>query len=97
MLILLGLVLEFATVLYMKEEEPGTSVHKKLDQQLSSRTISSELPEADKIIADKDNVIERLRKENEDLLKEHSPTRLQARTQPYNKRSSNLNFLKEML
>ncbi|MBV9177644.1 MAG: hypothetical protein JO297_11465 [Nitrososphaeraceae archaeon] len=61
----------------MKEEEPGTSVHKKLDQQLSSRTISSELPEADKIIADKDNVIERLRKENEDLLKEHSPTRLQ--------------------
>jgi chromosome segregation ATPase len=39
-----------------------------------SRTSSPELLEANKIIADKDNMIERLRKENEDLLKQHNTT-----------------------
>jgi hypothetical protein len=57
-----------------KEEEPGTSFHKELDQQLSTRTISAELLEAHKIITDKDSIIERLRKENEELLKQHNTT-----------------------
>jgi hypothetical protein len=63
-----------------KEEEPGTSFHKELDQQLSTRTISAELLEASKIIADKDSIIERLRKEKEDLLKQHNPAIPQAQS-----------------
>ena len=56
-----------------KEEESSASFHNELDQQLSNRTISPELLEANRIIADKDIIIERLRKENEELLEQHNP------------------------
>ncbi|HEY6885758.1 MAG TPA: hypothetical protein VI278_17125 [Nitrososphaeraceae archaeon] len=57
-----------------KEEEARTSFYKELDQQLSSRTVSPDLLEASKIIAEKDDIIEELRKENEELLKQQNPT-----------------------
>ena len=63
-----------------KEEEAKTSFHKELDQELSSRTISPELLEAGKIISDKDSIIEGLRKEKEDLLKQHNPAIPQAQS-----------------
>jgi hypothetical protein len=56
------------------EEETTTSFHNEVEQELSSRTIFPELLEANKIIADKDSTIERLTKENEELLKQHNPT-----------------------
>jgi hypothetical protein len=55
-------------------EQESMSFNRELDQQLSTRTLSPELLEANKIIADKDNMIERLRNENEELLKQHNPT-----------------------
>jgi len=54
-------------------EQESMSFNRELDQQLSTRTLSPELLEASRIIADKDNMIERLRKEKE-LLKQHNPT-----------------------
>jgi hypothetical protein len=58
----------------IQKEEESRSFHKELDQKLSSRTISPDLLEANKIIADKDSIIERLTKENEELVKQHNPT-----------------------
>ena len=57
-----------------QKEEESRNFHKELDQQLSSRMSSPELLEAHKIITDKDSIIEKLRKENEDLLKQHNTT-----------------------
>jgi hypothetical protein len=56
-----------------QKEEESRSFLKELDQQLSNRTISPELLEANRIIVEKDIVIERLRKENEELLEQHNP------------------------
>jgi hypothetical protein len=53
------------------EEESRNSFHEELGQQLSGRTLSPELLEANKIIADKDREIEDLKKEREEMLKEY--------------------------
>jgi hypothetical protein len=55
-----------------QKDGKSTSFHKEHGQQLSSRTIYPELLEANKIIAEKDGVIESLTKENEELLKQHN-------------------------
>jgi hypothetical protein len=57
-----------------KEEESRTSFHEELDQQLSDRTLSPELLEAIKIIADRDREIEGLKKDREEMLKEYPIT-----------------------
>jgi hypothetical protein len=57
-----------------QKEEESRSFHNDLDQGLSCRTIFPELLEANRIIAERDSIIERLRKENEELLKQHNPT-----------------------
>jgi hypothetical protein len=57
-----------------QNEEESKSFHKELDKQLSSRTISPELLEANRIIAEKDRVIEGLTQENEELLKRDNPS-----------------------
>jgi hypothetical protein len=54
-----------------QKEEESNRFHKELDQELSGRTISPELLEANGITADKDRLIEGLSKENEELLKQH--------------------------
>ena len=57
---------------FSQKEQESRTFHNELNQQLSTRTISPELVEATKIIADKDRQIEELRKDREELLKESS-------------------------
>jgi hypothetical protein len=57
-----------------QKEEESNRFHKELDQELSGRTISPELLEANGITADKDRLIEGLSKENEELSKQHNRT-----------------------
>jgi hypothetical protein len=57
-----------------KEEESRTYFHEELGQQLSDRTLSPELLEANKIISDKDREIEDLKKDREEMLKEYPVT-----------------------
>ena len=63
-----------------QNEEESRSFHNELNQQLSSRTLSPELLEANKIIADKDQRIEELKKDKEKLLEkqqqQHHLTRI---------------------
>jgi vacuolar-type H+-ATPase subunit I/STV1 len=63
-----------------QNEEESRSFHNELNQQLSSRTLSPELLEANKIIADKDQRIEELKKDKEELLEkqqqQHHLTRI---------------------
>ena len=57
---------------FSQNEEESRTFHDQLDQQLSTRTISPELVEASKIIADRDTQIQELKKDKEDLLKQYS-------------------------
>jgi hypothetical protein len=59
---------------FKKEEESRTSFLEEVDQQLSGRTLSPELLEANNIIADKDRQIEDLKKDREEMLKEYPVT-----------------------
>jgi hypothetical protein len=56
-----------------KEEELRT-FHEEVDQQLSARTLSPELLEANKIISDRDREIEELKKDRTEMLKEYPVT-----------------------
>ena len=54
-----------------QKEEESTTFHNQLNQQLSTRALSAELLEANKIIADRDKEIEELKKDNGRLLNEY--------------------------
>jgi hypothetical protein len=58
----------------IKKEEESRTFQEELDQQLSDRTLSPELLEANKIISDKDREIEDLKKDREEMLKEYPVT-----------------------
>ena len=60
-----------AQFVVQKEEESRTPFHEELDQQLSGRTLSPELLEANKIIANRDRDIEDLKKDRDEMLKEY--------------------------
>jgi hypothetical protein len=64
----------------IQKEEESRSFNRELAKQLSTRTLFQELLEANKIITDKDSMIERLRKENEELVKQHNITSHQAQS-----------------
>jgi hypothetical protein len=57
-----------------KEEESRTSFLEEVGRQLSGRTLSPELIEANNIIADRDREIEELKKDREEMLKEYPVT-----------------------
>jgi hypothetical protein len=57
-----------------KEEESRTSFLEEVGRQLSGRTLSPELLEANNIIADRDREIEDLKKDREEMLKEYPVT-----------------------
>jgi hypothetical protein len=57
-----------------KEQESRTSFHEELGQQLSDRTLSPELLEANKIIGAREREIEELQKDIHEMLKEYPVT-----------------------
>jgi hypothetical protein len=67
------LVLAENASIAQKEEESRT-FHEEFDQGLSDRTLSPELLEANKIIADRDGEIDKLKKDREEMLKEYPVT-----------------------
>jgi hypothetical protein len=67
------LVLAENASIAQKEEESRTFLE-EVDQQLSARTLSPELLEANKIISDRDKEIEDLKKDRQEMLKEYPVT-----------------------
>jgi hypothetical protein len=67
------LVLAENVSIAQKEQESRTFLE-EVDQQLSARTLSPELLEANKIISDRDKEIEELKRDRDEMLKEYPVT-----------------------